>query len=341
MKKILSIVMSSVILFNGTEVSFAENITNGNGKTTTSQETAEYYARKSIASGEKDYAILENLGDSGNVTSFVFGFNALNKIIPLMKERFWKPVEEIETSLDKLKKDSETTLKDKLNSLFGITAFTVLGSSIGYSLICLYQKLSDTLTSNTNKSKVEKTSLKDPQSILLENATPDENFLLKELQSVSLKKNISRKSKKDNKKILNVIKIFSAIIGAFWGFTYKLGLIKGRRLENENNLFDLEEKLLYANKAKQARLEELKMLLKQVKDMIAPSNRNFFEKSISSFDCIVYWFEKTQHSNVYFEGFFNKSDYTEAEKAELKEKFNKLVTDLENLINCERKKEDI
>ena len=71
--------MSSVILFNGTEVSFAENITNGNGKTTTSQETAEYYARKSIASGEKDYAILENLGDSGNVTSFVFGFNAYPK----------------------------------------------------------------------------------------------------------------------------------------------------------------------------------------------------------------------------------------------------------------------
>ena len=101
MKKILSIVMSSVILFNSTEVTFAENITNGNGKTTISQETAEYYARKSIASGEKDYAILENLGDSGNITSFVFGFNALSKIIPLMKERFWKPVEEIETSLDK------------------------------------------------------------------------------------------------------------------------------------------------------------------------------------------------------------------------------------------------
>ncbi|CDB24573.1 unknown [Clostridium sp. CAG:557] len=196
----------------------------------------------------------------------------------------------------------------------GITAFTVLGSSIGYSLICLYQKWSDTITFNTNKSKVEKTLLKDQQSILLENATPDENFLLKELQSVSLKKNISRKSKKDNKKIFNVIKMFSAIIGAFLGFTYKLGLIKGRRFENENNLFDLEEKLLYANKAKQARLEELKMLLKQVKDMIAPSNCNFFEKSISSFDCIVYWFEKMQHSNVYFEVFFNRSDYTEQKK---------------------------
>ena len=80
MKKILSIVMSSVILFNGTEVSFAENITNGNGKTTTSQETAEYYARKSIASGEKDYAILENLGDSGNITSFVL--ESINSNLP-------------------------------------------------------------------------------------------------------------------------------------------------------------------------------------------------------------------------------------------------------------------
>lgn len=82
----------------------------------------------------------------------------------------------------------------------GITAFTVLGSSIGYSLICLYQKLSDTITFNTNKSKVEKTSLKDPQSILLENATPDENFLLKELQSVSLKKIYPENLKKIIKK---------------------------------------------------------------------------------------------------------------------------------------------
>ncbi len=82
----------------------------------------------------------------------------------------------------------------------GITAFTVLGSSIGYSLICLHQKLSDTITFNTNKSKVEKTSLKDPQSILLENATPDENFLLKELQSVSLKKIYPENLKKIIKK---------------------------------------------------------------------------------------------------------------------------------------------
>lgn len=107
-------------------------------------------AIKSIESGEKDHVILEKMGSTGDKNLYWFSYKDLNRIIPLMKEKCFKPVdqqiikkieefvsqndpEQREAKIKELIQQNDNNSKP-INSTFDMSLFSAIGATVGYGL---------------------------------------------------------------------------------------------------------------------------------------------------------------------------------------------------------------
>lgn len=238
---------------------------------------------------------------SENKEEYVFSFKELSKLAAFLKKTYFEPVSEIKSQIDEFNKDNYSLTK----CIFGglkFASFSALGLAVCYLNSLLFTRGLIIHISNSYKEGI---------------------FRVEDNSSTK-------------KKILQAV---LASLLAFSGIKSKYDLLTKGKEEKLCKLKSLTEKLDQVKARRDNCLNSIRVFLDELKLITKESNTHLLEKIISDSDCITYKHEAPEEGgccSIYFEKSKTKNiKLTEEDKNTLRQNFNKLAKDFENLLNEE------
>lgn len=236
-----------------------------------------------------------------NKEGHVFSFKELSKLAPFLEKTYFDPVSEIKSQINQFNEDNYSLSKCVFSGI-KLASFAALGLAVCYLNSLLFTRGIIIHISNSFKDGVFK----------IEHNSPA------------------------HKKVLQAI--LTSLL-AFSGFKSKYDLLMKKKEEKLCKLQSLTEKLAQATARKNNCLDSVRVFLDELKLIIKESNTHLLEKIISDSDCIAYKHEGPEEGgccSIYFKKPKTKNiKLTEEDKDTLRQNFNKLAKDLENLLNEE------
>lgn len=228
-------------------------------------------------------------------------FNKLDKIVPFIKKAYCEPATKAKEEILIFNEDNKHTLMELAFSGVTLTTFTVLLLMASYLSSLLFVR-----------------------GVTLHMILGDyPNFKIENNSSIG------------GKVLHGLIASFFAISG----FKSKYDLLMKKKEEKLCKLQSLTEKLAQATARKNNCLDSVRVFLDELKLITKVSNTHLLEKIISDSDCIAYKHEGPEEGgccSIYFKKSKTKDiKLTEEDKDTLRQNFNKLAKDLENLLNEE------
>lgn len=258
--------------------------------------------------GGKPLELVEKWGKdsfaSKNLTNkleYSFKLEESEKIVPFLKKTYFDPMVEVEKEIDAFNNDNKISIKNllfKLAAYYELIAYPVFGAMTCY-LEALFFTRSFYVSINSN----------------------DFSF------------DVCDKSTKF-KEFLNIL---FALVGGMSSLKYRYDLLAKGKEEKLCKLQSLTEKLDQAKARRDNCLNSIRVFLDELKLITKESNTHLLEKIISDSDCITYKHEAPEEGgccSIYFEKSKTKNiKLTEEDKNTLRQNFNKLAKDFENLLN--------
>lgn len=249
---------------------------------------------------EKDIFTYKNLT---NKLEYTFKFEEPQKIVSLLKKTYFEPVVEVEKEMAEFNEENKISIKNLLFKFF--TYYELIAFPVFGAMVCYLEALFFT------KSFYVSINLKD------------------------FSFNVCDKSTKF-KELLNIL---FALLGAMSSLKYRYDLLMKKKEEKFCKFQSLTEKLDQVKARRDNCLKNIRMFLEELKLITKESNTHLLEKIISDSDCIAYkheGFEEGDGCNIYFKKSKTKNiKLTEENKNTLRQNFNKLAKDLENLLKEE------
>lgn len=258
--------------------------------------------------GEKNIELAEkwekDIFDSKDLTKkleYIFNFKEAEKIVPLLKKIYFEPLVEVEKEIDEFNKDNKFSIKNLLFKLF--TYYELIAFPVFGAMACYLEALFLT------KSFYVSINLKDFSFDVCDKSTKFKEFL----------------------------NILFALLGAMSSLKYRYDLLMKKKEEQLCKLQSLTQKLAQATARKNNCLDSMRVFLDELKLITKVSNTHLLEKVISDSDCIAYKHDGPEEGgccSIHFKKLKNIK-LTQEDKDTLRQNFNKLAKDLENLLNEE------